>query len=66
MIANLGGGAGYQCLECGYHSKISTNVKRHIDAKHIVSAGYYCPHCPELLKNKHALNNHLARVHKPL
>ena len=64
MMANLGGGSGYQCLECGYHSKVSTNVKSHIDAKHIVSTGYYCPHCPEVLKNKHALKNHLARVHK--
>ena len=64
MLTNLGGGAGYQCLECGYQSKVSNNVKRHIDAKHIVSTGYSCPQCPEVLRNKVALNNHLARACK--
>ena len=66
MMTNLGGGSGYQCLECGYHSKYTSDVKRHIDAKHIISTGYYCPQCPEILKNKHALKNHLSRVHKPV
>ena len=64
MMTHLVGGAGYQCLECGYQSKVSNNVKRHIDAKHIVSTGYSCPQCSEVLRNKVALNNHLARACK--
>ena len=63
MMTLLDGGQ-YQCSKCGYLSRNSSNVKRHIDAKHIVSSGYSCPHCPEVLRNKIALNNHLARAHK--
>ena len=63
MISRLEGGL-YQCSECGYQSRHSHDVRRHIEAKHIMSTGYYCPKCPEILKNKIALKNHLARAHK--
>ena len=63
MISRLEGGF-LQCSECGYQSKMSGDVRRHVEAKHTMSTGYYCPKCPEILKNKIALKNHLARAHK--
>ena len=63
MISRSEGGE-HQCSECGYLSKNSGDVKRHVEAKHLMSSGYYCPKCPEILKNKIALKNHLARAHK--
>ena len=62
LMINLGGGK-WQCGKCEYLcSKI--NVQMHIEAKHVVSDGYICPYCDQLLKNKIALKNHLARKHK--
>ena len=62
LMMSLGGGR-WQCVKCEYHcSRI--NVQMHIEAKHVVSDGYICPHCNQLLKNKIALKNHLARKHK--
>ena len=54
----------WQCGHCGYESD-ATNVKYHIEAKHLSSSDLYsCPHCQKLLKNRKALNNHLYRYHK--
>ena len=58
LMASLGGGK-WQCLECGYESK-STNVKYHIEAKHVESAGHRCPECGDFLRTRHMLNTHLS------
>ena len=64
LVTSLGGGV-WQCIECGYQSKKSTTVKNHVEAKHLPSdEGYPCSHCHEVLRNKIALQNHLARRHK--
>ena len=62
-MARLDGGQ-HQCLECGYQSSFANDVRRHVEAKHLVSSGYHCPKCPAILKNRIALKNHLARAHK--
>ena len=63
MMTSLGGGR-WQCVQCGYQSK-STNVKYHIEAKHMASSDRYeCQHCQELFKTRISLNNHLQRKHR--
>ena len=62
LMASLGGGK-WQCLECGYESK-STNVKYHIEAKHVESAGHRCPECGDFLRTTHMLNTHLSLKHR--
>ena len=55
----------WQCAECGYQSN-RTNVRDHIEAKHVGSEGYACSLCPMILKNKIGLRNHLSRCHKQI
>lgn len=62
MMTNLGGGL-WQCTECGYQSK-STNVKYHVEAKHMVSSGYNCSECGDFLKTRNLLNKHLSLMHR--
>ena len=67
MMNSLGGGQ-WQCNECGYQSRNKTNLKYHIEAKHMsasdISTLYPCPHCDKFLKNRKALNNHLHKYHR--
>lgn len=63
LMTSLGGGR-WQCSVCGYQSK-STNVKYHIEAKHIESSGYNCSYCGVFMKNRHLLNKHLSLQHRP-
>ena len=62
LLTNLGGGR-WQCLACGYESK-SNNVKYHIEAKHVTTESYTCPHCHEVIRNRSAYNNHMSRKHR--
>ena len=62
LMTSLGGGK-WQCLACGYQSK-STNVRYHIEAKHMTSDGYTCPYCQEVIRNRGAYNHHLSQKHR--
>ena len=44
MMVPLGGGR-WQCSQCGYQAAKSTNVRNHIEAKHVASEGYNCRIC---------------------
>ena len=64
MMTSLGGGK-WECLECGYQSK-STNVRYHIESKHVkTSTGYICPKCSVHCRTRNALNTHMSNKHKP-
>lgn len=52
------------CQECGYSNTRRINMFEHIEAKHVDSPGYYCPHCYKHCKTKYALNTHRSRYHK--
>ena len=62
MMTSLGGGQ-WQCLTCGYQSK-STNVKYHIEAKHVESSGYNCALCGDFFKARSSLNQHMSVKHR--
>ena len=63
MMESLGDGK-WKCLECNYESG-ATNVKYHIEAKHLAAQySYECHLCDTILNNRKALNNHLYRKHR--
>merc|ERR1719334_1755660 len=53
----------WSCIQCGYSSSVKTNVKMHIEIKHVVSAGFYCPLCQLFCPNRKSLRNHMTRKH---
>jgi len=64
MMTSLGGGK-WECLSCGFQSK-STNVRYHIESKHVQSSsGYTCPKCNDYFRTRNALNTHMSNKHKP-
>ena len=63
MMRNLGGGK-WECTVCGYISK-STNVKYHIESKHMSAVTEYsCTVCGDILKTRNALNTHMSYKHR--
>ena len=63
LMASLGGGK-WRCLECGFISK-STNVRYHIESKHLeTSDGYFCPKCNAQFRTRNAFNTHMSSKHK--
>lgn len=55
---------GWVCSSCGYHTMVKTNLRFHIESKHVESPGFQCSYCPKVLQNRKALLNHVARKHK--
>jgi len=51
----------WQCLECTHTSQFTTNMKNHIEVKHVGSTGYFCKECNKFCSSKNALNNHRTR-----
>jgi len=59
MFKNPSGG--WQCTDCDHTSQHTTNMKNHIEVKHVGSSGYYCQQCNKFCSTKNALNNHRTR-----
>ena len=53
----------WTCTECGYKSNVKTNVKMHVESRHLVSEGFSCPTCQLLCPNRKSLRNHMTRKH---
>ncbi|XP_040564261.1 uncharacterized protein [Lepeophtheirus salmonis] len=54
---------GFECKKCKYTSRIQTNIKRHIEAKHIITRGFPCPICKKNFKTRSTLRSHHASTH---
>ena len=54
----------FRCLECGHRSKRSADLSKHIEAKHVESGGYNCPHCNKFCPSLNALRTHVSRSHR--
>ena len=52
---------GWKCVSCDYRSMKKMNVKGHVEAKHIVSAGFQCVNCPKICSTRKALVMHRSR-----
>lgn len=57
------GGFLWRCLDCGHTSKRTTDLTKHIEAKHI-SACYDCSYCGKHCPSKNALTSHVSRQHR--
>lgn len=53
----------WHCSFCPYFSKLTTNVTRHIEGKHIKTQSYTCDLCQKVCSTRHALNCHKYRYH---
>ena len=52
------------CRECGYVSRWKTNLKMHVESRHLVTAGVTCHICQQFCSNRKALRNHTNRYHR--
>ena len=50
---------GFSCIKCGYTSKRISNVKDHIERKHIEGMEYPCTSCDKVFRSSNAI-----RIHK--
>ena len=55
----------WYCRACAYTAKGSTDMFRHVDARHMPNGGYICPHCYKTAPSQNALRVHCIRKHKP-
>ena len=54
----------WKCSECGYMSANKNNTYEHVEAKHVIHAGYQCPDCDKVYKTSGSLRNHKYTYHK--
>ena len=53
----------WQCVECGKTSSYITNIKDHIEAKHLTGFQFECSECGKIVKTRASLRVHLKTVH---
>ena len=63
LVNEIGGRKGWQCVECGVRG-LKGDVKRHVEAKHLVNTQVACNICGKVYKNSHSLGSHMYLVHK--
>ena len=54
----------WRCLDCGHTSKLKSDLSKHVEAKHIKSAGFYCGYCSKFCPSRNALQSHVSRQHR--
>ena len=54
----------WQCTVCLYKSKKKIHVSEHVEAKHVVTAGYNCPICGKFCPSQKSLKNHKFTTHR--
>ena len=62
--SEAGASSYWQCTDCDYRSPHCGTIKRHIECKHVVSAGYNCPDCGKYVPTRNALRVHHHRYHQ--
>lgn len=61
-IQGQDGLAFWQCSDCAYNSKKSTDVRKHVERLHM-DLKYYCSHCELTFRSMTDLRSHSKRVH---
>lgn len=53
----------WQCVECGKTSSYITNIKDHVEAKHLKGFQFQCPECPKIVKTRASIRVHMKAAH---
>ena len=53
----------WACTVCSYQTKYSTTLTRHVESKHIQSAGFQCDVCHQFCPTSNSLMSHKYRKH---
>ncbi|XP_023340303.1 zinc finger and BTB domain-containing protein 14 isoform X7 [Eurytemora carolleeae] len=56
--------AGWVCQACGWETRLKTRLWEHVEAKHVNTGGYTCPHCNKFCPSKNSLKAHVSRTHR--
>jgi len=54
----------WHCMICEYSSKKTTNVRHHIESRHLQGSSFGCHHCHQVCPTRNALSMHIHRKHK--
>jgi len=57
-------GAAWQCVTCGWETKLRARLWEHVEANHVQTNGYSCPICEKFCPSKNALKVHKSRNHR--
>ena len=57
------GGSNWICNICKKTSHLKGDIKRHIEAKHVILPVYTCDVCKTTSKTRHALRLHMKKFH---
>ena len=49
-MVNLGSGLGYNCTDCDYNSRMKSNMRHHVESKHL-NLTYHCSICRKSQKS---------------
>lgn len=52
------GGSSWECTVCRQSSRYTSDIKRHIEAKHILFPGFSCSRCQKFCKTRKAFSTH--------
>jgi hypothetical protein len=64
-VVDEAGEALYQCALCPHRTRVSSNLAKHIEARHIVSEdGFKCRFCGRVLPSRNARQSHISRHHR--
>jgi len=55
---------GWQCLTCGWATKLRARCWEHVEAKHVETNGYSCPFCDKFCPSKNSLKFHKSKYHR--
>lgn len=61
VVANEGGGV--SCLDCGLTGK-RRDVRRHVEAKHMINTHTSCNICGKVVKTRDSLRKHVEKDHR--
>jgi uncharacterized C2H2 Zn-finger protein len=52
------------CKVCGKSGRQKRGIAQHVEARHVQTPGFQCPHCDTVSKSRYSLSMHVYRNHK--
>ena len=54
----------HSCKTCNFHAKVTSNLRSHVEAKHMKDRMYQCMFCGETKKTWQTLQVHMKKDHE--